>query len=118
MKKIIIMVITIALVILFTVTGNAQVPETTYQWTPPTIGTPVVEYVVELNTDDAGWVQIGRTPDTTFTFNDFEFGKLYEVRVAGVDSLDRQGPFSVSSDPYVPDMGLPGQPSKPVILQL
>jgi len=38
------------------------------------------------------------------------------VRVAGVDTLDRQGPWSVSSDPYTPTLGSPGAPGKPVAI--
>jgi len=36
--------------------------------------------------------------------------------VAGVDAQDRQGTWSVSSDPYSPDLGPPGQPGKPMIM--
>lgn len=104
---------------MFAGTAFAQVaPEVTYIWTAPTAGSTVVEYVVELNIDVAGWLEVARVPTTTVTFTTFEYLKSYEVRVAGVDAANRQGPFSVSSDPYVPDQGVPGQPSKPVIVQL
>jgi len=103
---------------LFATAAFAQVPDVTYVWTAPTTGSEVVQYVVELNVDGAGWNQVGVTPTESFTFSTFEFLKTYEVRVAGVDALDRQGPFSLSSDPYTPDLGVPGQPSKPVIIQL
>lgn len=110
--------VTIVLLIVMTVTIQAQVPEVTYIWSPPTIGTPAVSYTVQLNIDGSGWTTIGTAQDTTYSFNDFNYGTQYEVRVAGVDSLNRQGPFSNSSDPFIPDMGIPGQPSKPVIIQL
>jgi hypothetical protein len=104
---------------LFAGTAFAQVaPDVTYVWTAPTTGSQVVKYVVELNIDGAGWLPAGEAIGESFTFSTFEFLKSYEVRVAGVDAADRQGPYSVSSDPYMPDLGVPGVPSKPVIIQL
>jgi len=104
---------------LFASVAFAQIaPPVKYVWTEPTEGSPVVEYVVELNIDSAGWVQVAITLLPEFTFADFEYLKTYEVRVAGVDAATRQGPFSLSSDPYVPDLGVPGAPSKPIIFQL
>ena len=104
---------------LFAGTAFAQIaPDVTYVWTAPTTGSQVVKYVVELNIDGAGWLQVAEVTTATITFDTFEFLKTYEVRIAGVDAVDRQGPFSVSSDPYMPDLGAPGQPSKPVIIQL
>ena len=104
---------------MFAGTAFAQVaPDVTYVWTAPTTGSQVVKYVVELNIDGAGWLQVSEVTTETITFSTFEFLKTYEVRIAGVDAVDRQGPFSISSDPYTPDLGVPGQPSKPVIIQL
>ena len=37
------------------------------------------------------------------------------MRVAGMDANNRQGIFSVASDPYLPDAGAPGQPGKPIL---
>jgi len=113
MKKILEM--TIGLVMLATCAFAQMAPETTYVWEAPTYGTPVVEYVVELNINGGGWIELARTPNVTYTFTTFEYLNTYEVRVAGVDALDRQGPFSISSDPYTPDLGAPGAPSKPII---
>ena len=38
----------------------------------------------------------------------------HRIRVAGVDALDRQGPFSVPSDPYTPLDSPPSEPGKPI----
>lgn len=103
---------------LFATAAFAQVPDVTYVWTAPTTGSEVVKYTVELNIDGAGWLPVAEVTTATVTFSTFEYLKTYEVRVAGIDALDRQGPFSESSDPYTPDQGIPGQPSKPVIIQL
>ena len=108
-------------IMLFAGVAVAQIaPEVTYVWNAPTTGSEVVKYVVELNIDGSGWIQVGETPDEipTYVFSNFEYLKTYEVRVAGVDIIDRIGPVSISSDPYMPDNGLPGIPSKPTIIQL
>ena len=45
---------------------------------------------------------------STVTLIDADSGD--EIRVAGVDAQNRQGVFSVASDPYTPDPGAPGAP--------
>jgi hypothetical protein len=85
----------------------------TYTWSAPNGGTPVVEYSVALSVDSGPWIEMGRTTTNEYTFIDiFEYGKSHEVRVAGIDAEDRQGPWSQSSDPFTPDIGInaPGQP--------
>jgi hypothetical protein len=104
---------------LFASVAFAQIsPPATFTWSAPTTGTAVVEYVVELSIDGGAWTQVAVTTTNQHTFSDFVYLTTYEVRVAGVDASDRQGPFSVPSDPYTPDQGVPGAPSKPVIIQL
>lgn len=98
--------------------GAQTMPEVKYIWTAPTVGTTVDHYVVELNTNSEGWIEVGVTNGVEYSFTDFQNLNVYEVRVAGVDSLNRQGPYSTSSDPYAPDLGLPNQPSQPIIFQL
>lgn len=85
-----------------------------YQWTAPTTGTVVDHYVVEQSVNSGPWTQVGTASSNTFTLT-AAVGNSYQLRVAGVDADDRQGPYSVTSDPYVPDAGPPGQPGKPVI---
>jgi len=65
-------------------------------WTPPTEGSPVERYVFEYTTTFT-WVS-----DTTLTipwptYAEAGAGSTW-ARVAGVDSLDRQGPWSEPSD--------------------
>jgi hypothetical protein len=74
-------------------------------WDPPTYGTPVHHYVLQV-------VELGgASPDTT-TFGDITetfrdvwvtFGLTYKARVAGVDAENRQGPWSLWTPLYGPE---------------
>lgn len=88
--------------------------EASYTWTVPQGGSAVVHYVVQHRVDGGDWVQVGTTTTNTYTMN-LAVGHSHEIRVAGVDAEDRQGPFSVPSDPYSPDPGAPQQPGKPIL---
>lgn len=88
--------------------------EASYTWTVPEGGSTVVHYVVQHSVNGGDWVQVGTTPTNTYTMN-LSVGDSHQVRVAGVDDQDRMGPFSVPSDPYVPDPGAPAQPGKPIL---
>lgn len=70
----------------------------TFFWTEPTSGSPVDRYVGELETDGGSWITWGYYPENTATLT-FEKNKTYRFRVAGIDSLNRQGIFSEASDP-------------------
>ena len=85
-----------------------------YTWTAPTTGTAVEYYVVEHSVNGGNWTQIGTTTENSYTL-DATVGQSHQIRVAGVDASDRQGPFSNASDPYMPDAGAPGQPGKPIL---
>ena len=85
-----------------------------YTWSAPSTGTPVEFYVVQHSVDGGPWTQIDTTPDNTYTLT-AQVGQSHQIRVAGVDAENRQGPFSVASDPYTPDAGAPGQPGKPIL---
>ena len=87
---------------------------TNYTWTAPTTGTVVDHYVVEHSIDGGQWVQIATTTENSYTLS-AALGQSHQIRVAGVDASDRQGLFSVASDPYMPDAGAPGQPGKPIL---
>ncbi len=91
----------------------AQVP-VNYSWTAPTTGTSVEYYVVEHSINGGQWTQIDTTTENSYTLSASE-SESHQIRVAGVDSEDRQGPFSLPSDPFMPDAGAPGQPGKPII---
>lgn len=90
-----------------------------YSWTAPTAGSPAVQYTIQLRIDGGAWVDHGSSLLTEYVFaNEFEYFKTYEVRVAGVDQLGRQGPFSLSSDPYMPDLGPPTAPGTPFLIEV
>ena len=88
--------------------------EVTYVWTAPSTGTPVEHYIVEHSTNGGGYSQIATTASTTYTLV-ATIGDSHQIRVRGVDGEDREGPNSLPSEPYVPDLGPPGQPGKPVL---
>jgi len=77
------------------VAGQSPESETWhFTWTAPTDGSSPVHYVVEVRVD-GGEVVVKPTSGSAPEF-DIEafYGRDYEVRVAGVDSYGRQGPFS------------------------
>jgi len=87
--------------------------DVTFTWTPPTSGAAVDHYVVEQSVDDGPWVQIATVASNSFTLA-ATLEHSHQIRVAGVDALDRQGPFSEASDPYTPADSPPGEPGKPI----
>ena len=89
--------------------------EVTASWTPPTTGSPVDHYVFQLSTDGGPFTTVGSVTSTNYIL-DLDTDHTYVARVAGVDALDRQGPWSTDSDPYTPDVGPPGQPGKPILM--
>ena len=101
------------------VSSARLVPEITYKWTAPTSGSAVILYMVQWKVDSGEWEDHCTTPDDFYVFVDeFEYGKQYEVRVAGVDGEGRVGGFSDSSVPFTPDLGPPGQPSAPAFISI
>ncbi len=97
-------------------TALAQTTEAVnYSWTAPTTGSAVHHYVVEHSINGGAWVQVA-----TVTINGYTlaatYGEAHRIRVAGVDAQGRQGPFSVASEPYTPDLGAPGQPGQPIAI--
>ena len=105
---------TIAMILLASTAMAQTEVEATCEWAAPTTGSPVLLYVIEHSVIDGAWTQIATTSATTYTFM-VSVGDSHRVRVAGVDADGDQGPFSLPSDPYIPDLGPPGQPGKPII---
>jgi hypothetical protein len=89
--------------------------QVTASWTPPTEGSPVDHYVLQLSIDGGPFTTVGSVTGTSYTL-DLAVGQSYVARVAGIDAEDRQGPWSEASDAYSPDVGPPGQPGKPIIM--
>lgn len=111
--------ITIILALVFAGVVNGQtLPEVTYQWTEPTTGSFAETYVVEYTDDGVNWEQLAIVDTTQITIRDiFANHNTYQIRVAGVDALGRQGPFSVPSIPYTVDFGVPGIPGQPIFIE-
>jgi hypothetical protein len=89
--------------------------EINYTWSAPTEGSTVVHYVVQHQIDGGSWANIGTVTVESYTLT-ADYDITHSIRVAGVDSEDRQGPWSIASDPYTPTLGAPGQPGKPTAL--
>ncbi len=97
--------------------GSAQAQTemaVSYTWTAPTTGTAVDHYVVQHSVDGGTWSQVSTVSTNNYTLT-ATIGNSHQIRVAGVDASDRQGPYSVASDPYSPDPGSPSQPGKPIV---
>jgi hypothetical protein len=84
-------------------------------WTAPTDGSPVDHYILQVSTNGGAFVTEQDNIQTTTTTLELTYMNIYVVRVAGVDGMGRQGPWSAPSDEYMPDLGIPTAPGKPVI---
>ncbi|MFH1844650.1 MAG: hypothetical protein ABIF77_15725 [bacterium] len=102
----------IALLVLATAVSAQTAVDVTYTWTPPNSGSPVDHYVVEVSIDGSAFYQVDTVTSNTYTFT-APVDQAHQIRVAGVDAEDRQGPYSDPSDTYTPSVGPPGQPGKP-----
>lgn len=78
-----------------------------YSWTVPTDGTPVVSYVVEVKINGEVTRLADPVFETTVTLMDVEYLHEYQIRVAGVDAEGHQGPFSLWSEPFSPELEAP-----------
>ena len=94
--------------------AQTETMDVSYQWTAPNGGSPVAFYVVEHSVDGGPWTQVATVTSNTYTLT-AAVGSSHQIRVAGVDASNRQGPFSNASDPYSPDPGAPAQPGKPIV---
>ena len=105
----------VAMSLLGALPAAAQTVQVTASWTPPTEGSPVDHYILQISTDGGPFATVGSVTGTSYTLN-LTVNNTYIARVAGVDDQDRQGVWSLGSDPYTPDLGPPGQPGKPIIM--
>ncbi len=95
--------------------GTAFAQESvTYTWTAPTTGSTVHHYVVQHSADGGAWSTVSDNLQATTYILTASYDVEHSVRVAGVDAIGRQGPWSLSSEPYTPTLGAPGQPGKPI----
>jgi hypothetical protein len=115
MKKLV-SILVLATALIFAGMAVSQSPENVNvraSWSPPTEGSPVVLYVLQLSVNGEQFFTYGTTEDTTMIVT-VTMHNEYIARVAGIDAQDRQGPWSLPSDPYVYDPGMPGEPGQPI----
>jgi len=90
------------------VPAAAQTSMVNIEWTPPTEGSPAVEYIVHISQDGGPFGPIATTTELSVQIPLAVFTNVV-ARVAAIDELDRQGPWA-ESEPYVVDPGPPGAP--------
>lgn len=90
--------------------------QATVTWSAPTTGSPVHHYQLQLKTDEGEFINHITTTATSALLT-LESGRTYWVRVCGIDAIGRQGLWSASSEPYTPDLGVPGACGKPIVVQ-
>ena len=89
-------------------TFNSQsAPDVEFAWTAPTTGTPVHHYVVEVLMNKRDTQMFDSVPSESIMLPVI-YGNKYEVRVAAVDAAGIQGPQSIWSLPYTPELAPPG----------
>ncbi len=86
----------------------------TYTWTAPTTGSAVDHYVIQHSEDGGAWITVEDEQATNAYALTAAYDAEHRIRVAGIDTQGRQGPWSVASDPYTPTLGAPGQPGQPI----
>ncbi|MEN8006187.1 MAG: hypothetical protein ABFS42_04190 [Candidatus Krumholzibacteriota bacterium] len=89
-------------------TFNSQsAPDTEFTWTAPTTGTAVHHYVVEVLINERDTRVFDPVPSESIMLP-VVYGNKYRVRVAAVDAAGVQGPHSLWSLPYTPELAPPG----------
>ena len=110
-----IVIVTALIVLGLLAAGTALAQESvTYTWTAPTTGSTVDHYVVQHSADGGAWTTVSDNLHAITYVLAAAYDVEHSIRVAGVDALGRQGPWSLSSEPYTPTLGAPGQPGKPI----
>ena len=82
-------------------------PDVEYTWTAPTTGTPADHYVAEVLVNEVDSYLIDQVQGESIMLP-VQYGNKYQIRVAAVDAADTQGPMSIWSLPYTPELGPPG----------
>ena len=82
------------------------------QWQAPTTGSPAVRYLVRIRDLDGTlyetyMVDAVPGPEQSYTFTKVEYARRYQGRVAGIDALGRQGPWSDWSPVYDRESSVP-----------
>jgi hypothetical protein len=89
------------------VRGSGEDPApVAYVWKAPSTGSPVAFYRVQLSLNDGAFTAIGTTTTTSYSVP-IEWGNKYVIRIAGVDATGHQGPYSLPSVAYTPELPQP-----------
>ena len=89
-------------------TFNSQsAPDVEFVWTAPTTGSSVHHYVAQVlvNEQDTLFFDPVMSPTIMLPVT---YGNKYRIRVAGVDAANIQGPLSLWSLPFAPELAPPG----------
>ena len=81
-------------------------------WNAPATGSPAVRYLVRIRDLDGtlyetAMVEATPGPEQRYAFVKVEFAHRYQARVAGIDALGRQGPWSNWSPVYDRESSIP-----------
>ncbi len=89
-------------------TSSSQAaPDVEFVWTPPNTGTPVHHYLSQVLVNERDTLYFA--PVTTESIMlPVVYGNKYRIRVAAVDADGIQGPLSIWSLPYTPELAPPG----------
>jgi hypothetical protein len=82
-------------------------PDAKFVWARPTTGTPVHHYVAQVLVNERDTLFFDPVPAEEIMLP-VVYGNKYRIRVAGVDAEGVQGPMSIWSLPYTPELAPPG----------
>lgn len=109
--------LTIAVVLLLPMAAGGQTTSitVTYTWTPPTTGSAVHHYDLQLSpASPVLWNTLVQTVTAPTASVALPVGTTWIFRVRGVDALGRSGLWSDPAEAYTPDAGAPGACGKPI----
>lgn len=81
-------------------------PSVRYTWSAPATGSPVVSYKAEVMVNDRDLLVFEGLQDESVSIQ-VDYGNKYLVRVAGLDAQNKQGPWSIWSLAYAPELDPP-----------
>jgi len=82
-------------------------PDAEFNWAAPTTGTQVDHYVAQVLVNERDTLFFNPVTSESITLP-VVYGNKYRIRVAAVDASDIQGPMSLWSLPYAPELAPPG----------
>ena len=89
-------------------TFNSQsAPDVEFVWTGPTTGSTVHHYVAQVLVNEVDTLFFDPVMSKSILLP-VTYGNKYRIRVAAVDAANIQGPLSMWSLPYAPELAPPG----------